>query len=62
MKSGGTEKTLEVFKKLGNYINAHMDDFRWIKLIHNTKLLADNCKESMKYRMEGFESLRLRIS
>ena len=58
----GTLKTLEVFEKLGNYINAHMDDSGWKDLIKTTKHLVKSCQDIMKSKGEGFESFRWRIS
>ena len=56
------KKTLEVFEKLGNYINDHMDDSGWKNLIITTKDLVNKCQEKMKHKGEGFESFRWRIS
>ena len=62
LKNEGTQKTLEVFEKLGNYINGHMDDSGWKDLIKNTKDMMIRCQDKMKSKREGFESFRLRIS
>ena len=62
LRSNGKEKTLEIFKKLGKWINAHMNDYSWQTLIHESKLLVDYCQPQMKDRSEGFWSFRLRIS
>ena len=62
LKMFGTLKTLEVFEKLGDYINAHMDDSNWKELIENTKHLVNFCQDIMKSKGEGFESFRWRIS
>ena len=53
--------TLEIFEKLGNYINDHMGDFEWQKLIKNSKDLVYKCENIMKSKGKGFVSFRWRI-
>ena len=62
MAESGVLESLEVFEKLGNYINDHMGEFEWQKLIKNSKDLVHKCENIMKSLGQGFESFRWRIS
>ena len=61
LKTKRKPPTMKAFEKLGNYINDHMDDAGWWKLIANAKFLVKVCRDIMK--TEGsFQSFRFIFS
>ena len=42
-----SKPSMETFKTLGDYINDHMDDKGWVKLISNTKYLVKVCRQKV---------------
>ena len=44
---GNQKPTLESFEEFGHFINSHLDDFGWMNLIKDTRLLEKVCTSKL---------------